>query len=369
MKTVRPMRRRQHGATIVEILVALTVSLILLGGVIQIFISNQRTAAIQEGLSRVQENARFASYFLSRDIREAGYQGCSIEGPITNTLNNASEADWDFGVPIEGYDDVGGTLPARLSGTGITPLPDTDVVLVRAPTGDPVQISKNNNSSQLFADDVGSGGRTCSSGDAYSGLCEEDVVMVADCRKARVFQITGLTPTSGSALELNVVHSGVSSISPGNAESSWGGASAPDDERFGEDSEIIRVNTAIYYLAQGTDGEPSLFRRVGGGAAEELVAGVEDMQISYGVDTDDDGLVDDYLTANDVSGSTPGSTAWQDDWETVMATRIALVLRSPDNGLLTDAQTFRFDGASVTAPDLRLRQVAEFTITLRNRAR
>lgn len=68
--------RRQLGMTLIEIMIALLIGAFLLGGVMQIFVSSQQTNRMQENLSRLQENGRFAMEFISKDIRRAGYWGC-----------------------------------------------------------------------------------------------------------------------------------------------------------------------------------------------------------------------------------------------------------------------------------------------------
>ena len=65
---------RQRGISLVEIMVALLLSLFLMGGVIQIYLSSKQTYRTQEGNSRLQENGRFAMEILSRQIRMAGYK-------------------------------------------------------------------------------------------------------------------------------------------------------------------------------------------------------------------------------------------------------------------------------------------------------
>ena len=66
-------RRQQQGLTLIEIMVALLIGAFLLAGVIQIFIVNKQTYRVQENLSRMQENGRFAIDYLNRYIRLAGY--------------------------------------------------------------------------------------------------------------------------------------------------------------------------------------------------------------------------------------------------------------------------------------------------------
>jgi type IV pilus assembly protein PilW len=87
----------QTGMTLIEIMIALLIGAFLIGGVLQIFIGSQQTYKMQEGLSRLQENGRFALEFLTNDIRMAGYWGClSQSSPDTNiagTDNNAVTGD------------------------------------------------------------------------------------------------------------------------------------------------------------------------------------------------------------------------------------------------------------------------------------
>ncbi len=64
---------RQRGLTLIEIMVALLIGSFLLAGVLQIFIVNKQTYRVQENLSRMQENGRFALDYLNRYIRLAGY--------------------------------------------------------------------------------------------------------------------------------------------------------------------------------------------------------------------------------------------------------------------------------------------------------
>ncbi len=81
----------QSGMTLVEIMIALLIGVFLLGGILQIFVSGKQTNRMQENLSRLQENGRFAMDFLSKDIRMAGYRAClpfAVPTPIAGTNDN-----------------------------------------------------------------------------------------------------------------------------------------------------------------------------------------------------------------------------------------------------------------------------------------
>src|SRR5690625_4712375 len=143
-----------------------------------------------------------------------------------------------------------GTLPARFSGILNSPVPDSDVLVVRSANGNSAGVTQNNNGAQIFLDHTGEIPGACpNDSSSLSGLCAGDIVVVSDCEKARVFQITNLTATGG-ATQVNAVHSSAGNVSPGNAISSWGGNRAPPEERFGPDSEVIKLSTTIYFVSE-----------------------------------------------------------------------------------------------------------------------
>ena len=208
---------RQSGLSLVEIMVALAVGVVLLTGVIQIYASTKSTYRMQDSLARLQENGRFALSFLTRDVRMAGYHGCTNFGPITNTLNNPGSLQYDFSVGLTGFNDVGASPPALLSGAGIVPIAGSDVVVVRRNSDEPVRVVKNNSSAQLFVETLSQVPGGCADGtDKVSGLCATDILMVSDCIKSRVFQAGNLQVT-GTPPDLNITHP--ASGTPGNAVS------------------------------------------------------------------------------------------------------------------------------------------------------
>ena len=62
----------QNGFTLIEIMVALALSLILMAGVIQVYLSSKESFRIQNQLNEFQENQRIAIAFLQNSIRLAG---------------------------------------------------------------------------------------------------------------------------------------------------------------------------------------------------------------------------------------------------------------------------------------------------------
>ncbi len=349
------MRYSQKGLSLIELMVAMLIGLILIAGIGNIFIDSKRTYSFQQGLARIQENGRMALEFLGRDIRMAGYTGCAggEYSSITNTLNNSTTLNFDFSRGVRGYE-VGSSIPSDLSALSPAPLLNTDVLILKGPVGDGVKIVKNNSSAQLFAQVASVEAGACAGSpptDRISGICRGDILMAADCTKARIFQTGNITVASG---ELNITHP--ASGTPGNSISSWGGASAPDAEKFGVDSEIIKMNTVYYYIAAGASGQPALWQSIVPGTAQEILEGVENMQLLYGRDTGTDFVPDQYDTATAVTSAAA--------WDKVGAVRVQLLVRSED-GVTDAAQPYSFNGANVTPTDRRLRHVFVSTVGVR----
>lgn len=367
------MNRGQAGLSLVELMIAMVIGLILMTGVLQIFLGSKHVYTTQDALSRIQENGRLAVDFVSRDIRMAGYAGCASgansnlhNGLNVSSTNAGDKLLFDFEMPIEGLDNVG-TVSGW--GSGVAPIAGTDVILIRgAFTGD-VGVKANNSSGNLRAETNSpvvagvDGGPACT---ANGSLCENDIVMISDCAKSRVFQVTNLNADGTSAAL--VVHA--SSGTPGNASpASWGGASAPPEEVFGVESELLRVSSLAYFIGENPAGRRALYQRAGTNGAVELVEGIQDMQVTYGYDTSGDGVPDSYVAAGSISNADRATHVA--NWAKVTSARVALLLQSNDDNIIETPQQITFNGSAVNASggtqDRRLRQVFVSTVGVRSR--
>lgn len=334
--------QRQRGLTLVEIMVAIGISAILLTGVLQILVSSKQSYRVLEATARVQEAGRFAVNFIAEDLRMAGFTGCyrGNVASIDNILNNPDAFDWNLNTPLEGHEWNGAgwtpPLPAAIAGDVLA---GTDVVVIRSLASDGVPVNR---------DVPGANINLAPSGDIF---VIGDIIMVTDCNNASVFQITNKQITAGGTRIL-LVHSAGGGI-PGNS-------SPPQlSNSFGPGSEAARIQVTVYYISTNESDEPALYRRIlgtgGATTAQELIDGVENMQILYGEDTSDDGLANRYVAASDVVSM-----------DNVVSARVSLLMRTEDN-IASSNQTYLFNGASVTANDLRMRRVFTSTTKLRNR--
>ncbi len=350
------MKKNQLGLSLIELMISITLGLFLLTGVVQVFLSSKGVYTSQQAMSRVQEAGRLAIDFLAKDIRMAGYMGCSTRAAnmvIANTLNDATEFQYDFSAAIRGY--TAATVPA--GAITATVRPNTDVLVVRSATGSGVKIASANSDEFLFAEKVGDleVGVCPGGGNRVSGICEREILAVTDCAKARIFQATAFT-VAGAVV--NVAHANTGT--PGNATPTWGGAAAPENETFQSGAEILSATTKIYFIANNaTTNQPGLWQSVNGVEAE-LLEGVEDLNILYGVDTSSDifSVPSKYVAAGSVTSA---------EWPKVVSVRVELLVATAEDRVVAEPQKYKFQNVDVTATDKKLRQVFTTTIGIRSR--
>lgn len=357
---------KQRGLSLVELMISITLGLILMTGVIQMFVGSKKTFFSQQSMSRVQETGRLAIEYISRDVRMAGFMGCPTRSQlggvsITSTLNSPTSFRWDYLAGIRGYKfaSVSDSMYVTLSGLSspngdpITPLLNTDVIHIVGASGNSTAITANKESTHFITEltEEVSGG--CSAGNRFNGLCEGDILVATDCVAAKVVQATSISK-SGSDIE--IYHGNPSGAAPGNSSTSWGGA-ASTEYSFDPGAELIQMQKIVYYIKNNAGGQPALWQWVNG-TNTELFEGVERLYVTYGLDTDSDNVPDTYADV-----ATVGS-----NWAQVKSVRIEILVRSPDE-LLPEVQHYSFPLGTnpVPAGDKRLRQVFTATVGIRSR--
>lgn len=73
MRNLLPYQSRESGFSLIELMIAMVLSLVILLAVVQVFISSRQTYLLSDDLSRIQENGRFSLDFISQSIRMGGY--------------------------------------------------------------------------------------------------------------------------------------------------------------------------------------------------------------------------------------------------------------------------------------------------------
>ena len=207
--------KSQKGLSLIELMIAIALSIFIVAAMISLFVNSKQNYRLNENMSRLQENARFAVSFISRDIRMADYRACV-------TANRRGNA-------IAGSND--------------------------------------------------------------SGLNDSDTVTV-------------LWQTNACGAANTTV-------------------------------------TTVYSIQTGASGSPALFRRVNG-VSQELVEGIENLQILYGQDTDNDDVPNYFVDAASIT-----------DMAQAISVRITLIARTLESNLTTGGE--------------RITRNFTSTVTLRNR--
>jgi type IV pilus assembly protein PilW len=333
-QSARESLRRQRGVTLVELMVALALGLLITVAMLKVYVDASRMYRFNEGLARVQENGRFALEFIRRDARVAGFWGCYSDAPLTNQISTTSSAWVDV--------DAG-----HIAGTNDDGLNSADSITFRSATGSGTLV---NTAMTAASDSV--------SVNSVATITSGMAALISDCDNGDIFQVTGISGTSlAHAVGANT------------------NTSADLSEVYASGSRVYQAQQSTFCIAPGADpSQPSLRRLTNptpgqscASNGDELIEGVENMQILYGEDTDadSDGANGDG-TANRY---VPIGTASL-DIDRVVSVRLSLLARSLNNNLTTEPSPYTFNGTAVTpgATDKYLRKVFTTTITLRNKA-
>lgn len=343
-----------RGFSVIELMVAVAISLLLLSGVVAIFVSSKSSYETNERFSRIQENGRFALDALMTDVRSSGFVGCARQpNYLSTSLKNADTTlQWNFlGGPIAGFEATGTDTWTPAMDSSITgPLSGSDVLVVRVPVRErlitPLTVTMATSSANLEVT-------------PNSGWTIGDIALVYSCEAISVVQVTAFTPSTGT-----IFHAQDTGAAPQNANTNLSytyrqlvTSVAPVETVVYYIAPSVRVGDADDPLAAGTN---SLWRKRAMRPAEELIEGIEQMQLQYGVDTSGDEIIDEYRTADAVT-----------DWNDVISVSVAMLVRSLEEyGTDTDARTYTLLDVDVAAPaDRRMREVFTATASIRNRVR
>jgi type IV pilus assembly protein PilW len=365
---------RMRGFSLIELMVAIAISLLLLMGVVALFVSSRASYETTERLSRIQENGRFALDQFATDVRSAGFQGCARSltmgtrpqdfriSTVINEIAPDPDMRWNFVEPARGFNATGAAWPTTLTDS-LDPDPNIagDILVLRIPRREVKSIQLTTR--QVSPTDPLTVG-TINPMPLQAG----DTAVISDCEARAFFQVTGYNSGTGQ-----IAHAVAAATAPTGpaAVATPGNDAASLDHPFMAGAEILPIVTMIYYLAPSADQPPapqpvrmSLWRKTGGvNRSDEIAEGIDRLEIQYGIDNSSprDGTADTYVTADAVT-----------DWGSVLTLQVALLARAPENsGTDLDNQTYTLFATPtlVTAGpfnDRGQRKVFTATIAVRN---
>lgn len=341
---------RQAGFSLVELLVAIVLGAFLVLGVVNVFTSTKQSSVVENALARIQENGRLAVELISSDLHKAHYSGCNSVGGIVDVVAT--------GVTFEGVRGF-----ERAANNGVWAPDPTNAVLTPisgiAREGSDVlsiQLATSVGQNLLTADLSSNDGVAKLSANPDCALGTGDLVLVSSCLTAHMFRVTNTVsctdPTAAVDLEFDTTANLPLPIEPGY--------------RYTDQSEIMEFEAVTWFVADtGRDlngQDVFALYRSSNGVAEEMLEGVEYLQLEYGQRVGDQMR---YVNALDASL----------DWEEVVAVRFAILLQGFDRirdqddtepyNLLGTTILATGDGAHSGGPVLR--RVFSTTATMRNR--
>ena len=267
--------RTEAGLSLIELLISTVIGMIVIAAGGKLYVDSRLNSRIQDDLSGMQQNARFALDMLSRDIRRAGY--------FAGNINRRS-----------------------IGGTGVS-MPDGSCPTTAGRWG-----------AMVFRPIFGLN----DTNDPYACIPESDylhgdilTLRYADSRPVDT------TPSGGELFIRSSLTAGA--VFRGEDEAD------PDNAVPGTAVVLRRLVSHAYYIRPSgvivcPDGSrpPSLYRerldRNGLPVAEELATGIEQLQVMFGIAVDSDGSAMRFIDASVMSAS---------DWEKVRQIRFWLLVR------------------------------------------
>ncbi|HKS55308.1 MAG TPA: PilW family protein [Steroidobacteraceae bacterium] len=247
----------QRGLSLIELMVSLVIGALLIAGAVTVYMQSRNTYRTNDVASRMQEVARYALDVMAPDVRLAGYWGLTnrpdsfTNGAGAVTKDCAANFTANVAQPIQGLDALatGGTgYPAGWQCTipaGFKKVDWSDILIVRRGGADPVAF-------------------------------EAGRVQIQSNRETAALFSNGSLPAGFGAGDLSETHD---------------------------------MMVGVYYVAESTttlNGRRmfSLHRQtlVAGPTLqdEEIISGVQDMQVQFGLDVDGNGTVERYVNPEDV---------------------------------------------------------------------
>jgi type IV pilus assembly protein PilW len=313
---------KASGFTIIEMMIAMVLGLILIGGIAGLFAGSRQSFKVDEQVSRMQDEARFALDEIAGDLRMAGYLAeALVPAAITR----------DAGLAV---------------GTDCGPAAQANWMLNFSDTG----------TGELNSLTTVDNATAAAAAAAYSCIAGSEIKANSDIVgiKRLAGGITATVENGATYIRSNGTVHTMYTEPPTTALT----APAPfEDWQYGP---------AIYFIqpfTQAGDGIPSLCRKVltegspPNVTTECIAQGIEDLQIEFGIDTTGNGDPNRYLAAPTLAQLQFAVTA-----------RIFLLAQTMENDFsYTDDRTYALSNAPNYVPnDNYRRRVYSKTVAIHN---
>lgn len=313
--------RRQHGLSLIELMVAITIGMFLLVGLVAAFATQNRAYLELNRSAQQVENGRFAIQILADDLALAGHYGrfySSVTAPGSLPdpceINSMSALRGATALPVQGYNaPASAALPSCIGSTDH--VAGTDILVIRRTD------SQVTASGSLVANEV------YLQGTPDLTLGTNPVVALGTASNFTLKLKDNVTTAPIRKLHVHIYYVAPCSVPAGGGTtctgaSDDGGAPIPTLKRL--------------ELKVDTDGT----RRM---VVTPLVEGIENFQVDYGLDADTDGVPDSATFTVD-----PSTVA---NWVNVVAVRVNVLARNLEaTSGYTDDKTYDMGIAGAVTP-------------------
>lgn len=292
--------RDYQGFSLVELMIGMTVGLLVLFGISSVILSSSTSRKEIEKIGNQIENGRYASQVIAEDLKLAGFFAdfnpdqdpgtIKLPDPLPDPcLTDDVSLKSNVRVHTQGYD-MGSTIPSCISDVK----KETDIVVIR-------RLS------------------TCIAGTANCDAAQEGTAYLQST------QCNDEIKQASAVKDSTLLYKVSSKIADLTLKKRTCAADLAPIRKY-------KVN--IYYIANNNkdgDGMPTLKRAeldAGQFKVFPLVEGVENMQLSYGIDTDNNGAPNLYTADPLTANGCADSTCAVQNWWNVMAIDVALLVRN-----------------------------------------
>jgi len=328
--------RGSSGYTLVEIMVAMLIIFIVMGGVYRTISDETLNMDRQEKILDMQNNARVVIERLTRDLRRTGFMGCG--GVLSaNTVANTgtgTDATWvdqyTQAVNPPGQDWNGNTSmldEIRAHRVNVDYL-GANLAVVNDAVAGPYKVGSDVLTVVFFSDErnlAAAMGATTTDPLTLDrpGYATDDIIYMGDCENFALFQKTDGDNT------LSLAHDDSGVVNTSKDLGKMYGVNAP--------AKIYKLNVVPYFIEAGTN------QLSHGTNLYDLASNIEDLQVEFLFDTDGDGVLSDE--------------AWQDGFgaytsKDVRAVRVWVLAMSDTDYAYTDNNTYDYPNSPYYTPDL-----------------
>lgn len=192
MSVSRQCNPKQTGVGLIELMVSITIGLLIMAGVVQLYLNSIQSQRSQEGMSRIQENMRFLTSTFTVESGVSGYMGCvpRYDGTDDRIVNLLVE---NVGI-TGGVPELYNLSASSVVGTDDDGLNGSDKVAFKFVTPKSIPLKQTNLKMSAAEASFDITGRNRS---IFDSIKENQIAVLTNCSYAHVFMVTGMEVGSG----------------------------------------------------------------------------------------------------------------------------------------------------------------------------